>query len=104
MFHFVEFSGKYHGKCLPILYAYLNGCHLLEHPKRKHHIKPNAYSQIPDEPFCKVSAQPVKAYGRTFLNFLKVIFSQLFHSSCDLHLKHRCRLDEDQADLTTRFC
>ena len=27
VFYFVEFSGKYHGKCLPILYAYLNGCH-----------------------------------------------------------------------------
>ena len=26
-FYFVAFSGKYHGKCLPILYAYLNSCH-----------------------------------------------------------------------------
>ena len=24
---YLEFSGKYHGKCLPIFYAYLNGCH-----------------------------------------------------------------------------
>ena len=27
VFYFVEFSGKYHGKCLPILYPSLNGCH-----------------------------------------------------------------------------
>ena len=27
VFYFVAFSGKYHGKCLPVLYAYLNGCH-----------------------------------------------------------------------------
>ena len=26
VFYFVAFSGKYHGKCLPILYACLNGC------------------------------------------------------------------------------
>ena len=64
---------------------------LLEHPKRKHRIKPNGYSQISDEPFRKVSALPVKAYRRTF-NFLEAIFSQLFHSSCDLDLKPLSRL------------
>ena len=30
VFYFVEFSGKYHGKCFPILYACLNGCQLTQ--------------------------------------------------------------------------
>ena len=46
----------------------------------KHRLKPNDYSQIPDEPFHKVSALPLEAYRRTF-NFLEAIFSQLFYSS-----------------------
>ena len=88
MLYFVEFSGKYHGKCLPILYAYL---------------KPKYYLQISDEPFPKVSSLPMKAYRRTF-NFLEAIFSQLFHSSCDPDLDPFLDYKlEDQADLTTRF-
>ena len=73
VFNFVAFSGKYHGKCLPILYAYLNGSRQLEHPQRKHCIKPNDYSNNPDEPLCKVSASVVKAF-----NFLEAIFFPTF--------------------------
>ena len=54
-------------------------------------IKSSDYSQIPDEPFRKASALPVKAYRRTF-NFLEAVFSQLFHSSCALDLKPVSRL------------
>ena len=50
----------------------------------------------------KISALPVKAYRRTF-NFLKAIFSQLFHSSCDLELKPFIDYKLDaQADVSTK--
>ena len=46
MVYFVTFSVKYHGKCLPVLHAYLNSCHQLKHSKDKHRIKPNNYRSL----------------------------------------------------------
>ena len=66
-------------------------------------MKPYDYSQIPDEPFCKVSALPVKAYRRTF-NFLDAIFSQTL--TAPVILIQKPFLDyrlEAQADLSATF-
>ena len=100
VFYFVEFSGKYHEKCLPILYAYLNGCHQLKHSKCTHCINLTiTHRSLMNQSFSFTSESIQEnvqlSRGHIFPSF---------HSSCDLDWKPF--LDYKlaaQADVTTTF-